>query len=148
MNLITTLTLSIGLMMSAFLHQDIPASAVPNEVKNAFKRAFVNPSDVEWEKKKRNYEADFELGDVDHSALFTAGGQLLMIKMELHQSQLPQVIQQKIIDDFPQYAIDDVEQVKTGEKIFYQVELDGPSRDRKVVYNSQGEIEKKFKYWD
>lgn len=148
MNLLSSALIILSFMASPFIDQDVPFSKLPNEVRNAFEREFQNPSDVEWEKKRNKYEVDFELGGVDHSALYTTKGQLLMIKMEMNEADLAPVIRQKIIDAFPEFRIDDVDQIKVGQQLLYQVELDGPSFDRKVVFDVDGEIEKKFKYWD
>lgn len=148
MKILASTILSLGMMAGSYMHQDVPVSKVPNEVKNAFKRNFNNPADVEWEKKKDRYEVEFDLGNVDHSALYTAEGELLMVKMELNEQDLSPVIRQKISDDFREFEIDDIDQIKTGDRLLYQVELDGPSGDRKVVFTAEGEIDKEFQYWD
>ena len=148
MNLLSSALILLSLAATSFIEQDVSPAKLPNEVRNAFELDFQNPSDVEWEKKRNKYEADFELGGVDHSALYTTKGELLMIKMEMRESDLAPVIRQKIIDAFPEFRIDDIDQIKVGKKLLYQVELDGPSFDRKVVFDKDGNIEKKFKYWD
>jgi len=148
MKIFTPTVLTIGILIGSFMNQDVPATKVPNEVKNAFERNFNNPTDVEWEMKGDRYEVDFDLGNVDHSALYTAVGELLMIKMELNEQDLSPVIRQRIIDDFREYKIDDIDQVKMGDRVLYQIALEGPSRDLKVVYNDKGGIEGNFEYWD
>ena len=71
-----------------------------------------------------------------------------MVKMALNEEDLPPVIRQRIIDDFRQFEIDDIDQVKTGDQVLYQIALDGPSRGQKVVYNVDGEVDDNFNYWD
>src|SRR5690606_35671265 len=91
-----------------------------------------DPADVSWKKTRTGYEVDFDLGNVDHSARYSSDGELLMVKMALNEQDLPPVIRQRIDDDFREFAIDGIAQVKTGDRLLIQVALDGPSEDRKV----------------
>lgn len=140
--------MTLGIMAGSFMHQDIPANKVPNEVNHAFSRNFNNPADVAWKKTETGYEVDFDLGNVDHSARYSSTGDLLMIKMALNEQDLPRVIRQKIIDDFREFKIEDIDQVKTADRLLFQVKLGGPSGDRKVVITAEGEIDQEFRYWD
>lgn len=78
MNYFAKTVLALTLAGCSLVDNDIPASKVPSIVKNAFAKEFSNPMDVEWEKKKKNYEVDFEMEEVDYSARFNPDGQLLM----------------------------------------------------------------------
>lgn len=148
MKLLASSVLAFSIMSCSLLDNDIPASKVPSVVKNAFEQQYNNPVDVEWEKKKRNYEVDFELENVDHAALFNPEGRLLMAKQDISETDLPTAITDRIAVDFPDHYIDDVDKVETGEKTLYQVELDGSVRDWKVVYTADGQETKDVKYWD
>lgn len=135
-------------MGSSLMAQDLPASRVPSAVTDAFAQEFTNPTDVDWEKEKKNFEVEFELEGVDHKALFSPEGKLLMTKRDLRERDLPTAISHKIAADYSRYTIDDVDQVTAEGKTYYQVELDGTFRDRKVVYTEDGQEEKNFKYWN
>jgi hypothetical protein len=148
MKILVSTVVSFGILVGSFIKQDVPVDKIPNEVKNAFARNFNNPSDVEWERKRDGYEVDFDLGNVDHAALYTAAGELLMIKMELNEQDLSPAISQRINEDFRGYKIDNIDQVKMGTRVLYQIALEGRSEDRKVVYNAKGELEDNFDYWD
>lgn len=147
MKYLTVSFLALLLMSCSLFDQDVPSSKVPSVVKNTLSTEFPDAYDIEWEKKKGDYEADFEIKDVDHSALFTAEGELLMSKMDIRSSELPEVVAEKIAQNYPDYHIDDVEKVDVKGQTLYQVELDGRPRDLDVVYTADGQEDKGFKYW-
>ena len=140
--------LAFFFMSCSLFGQDIRASKVPSEVKNTLSTEFPDADDIDWEKKKGDYEADFEIKDVDHSALFNAKGELLMSKMDIRSSELPAAVAEKISQDYVDYHIDDAEKVDVNGRTLYQVELDGRPRDLDVVYTADGQEDKNFKYWD
>jgi len=146
MNFLATIIASLAIVCGSIVIQDTPE--VPNAVMHAFTRNFDVPSDVTWKKANSGYEVDFNLADVAHSARYTADGELLMVKMALNDQDLPPVIRQRINDDFREFAIDGIAQVKTGDRLLFQVELDGCSENRKVVFNEDGKLEENFTYWD
>lgn len=139
-------TLAILAFLLAPIIQDV--REVPNAVKHAFTRNFDVPSEVAWKKNRRGYEVEFILADVAHAARYTADGELLMVKMALDEQDLPPLIQQRIADGFRQFAIDKVDQVKAGDRLFIQVALKSKSQNRKVVFTSDGEIDQTFPYWN
>jgi len=140
--------LSLSLVSCSLFDEDIPSSKVPSLVKNAFDQEYANPLDVEWEKKKDNYEVDFEIEQQDHSALFNKEGQLLMSKQDIREADLPAQIVSNISKDFPDHYIDDVDRIETAGKTLFQIELDGPPKEIKIVYSADGQVEENFKFWD
>jgi len=148
MKILAASILTLSVMGSSLMAQDIPASEVPQAVSNAFTQEYANPTDVEWEKKKKNFEVEFEVDGIDHKALYKADGQLLMAKKDLQEADLPQAVVQKITADYGDYEIDDVDELTVEGTTYYQVELDGTLRDRKVVYGADGQEARKVKFWD
>lgn len=147
MKILAASILTFG-MMGSLMAQDIPASQVPAAVTSAFTQEHSNPTDVDWEKKKKNFEVDFEVDGVDHKALYNAEGKLLMSKRDLREGDLPPAVTQKIAADYSGYTIDDVDELTVEGKTYYQVELDGTLRDRKLVFGEDGQEAKGVKYWD
>lgn len=148
MNYLAKTVLALTLAGCSLIDNDIPASKVPSVVKNAFAKEFSNPLDVEWEKKKKNYEVDFEMEEVDYSARFNPDGQLLMYKQDIGSADLPTAVTGRIAEEFPDRTFDDAEKVVKGSSTYYQVELDGQPRDTKAVYTSDGLQDKSIGYWD
>ena len=146
MNFLATIMATLALSVGSIILQDAPD--VPNAVKHAFTRNFDVPSEVTWQRTNSGYEVDFNLADVAHSARYTADGELLMVKMTLNEQNLPAVIGQRIADDFRQYQIDKIDQVKIADRLLIQVALKSNSQTRKVVFTSDGEIDSTFPYWN
>jgi hypothetical protein len=146
MNFFATVLTTSALFWGSMLLQDAPD--IPNAVKHAFTRHFDVPSEVTWKKIRSGYEVDFNLADVAHSARYTADGELLMVKMVLDEQDLPPVIGQRIIEDYRQFAVEEIYQIKAPDRVLFQVALSGPSEDRKVVFTQKGEVDDTFPYWN
>ena len=146
MNTLSTIMASFALLLGSILTQD--TLEVPNAVKNAFSQNFNNSAGADWKKISNGYEVDFDLGTVAHAARYTADGELLMVKMEMNEQDLPTVILQRIIDDFRQFEITDIDQIKVADRLLIQVALRGPSEDRKVVFTPDGKTDSTFPYWN
>lgn len=143
--------LSAAVMMMSFSllqERDISASDVPKSVMNTFNSTFPNANDVEWEKKGKEYEADFEVQNIDYSARFSSNGKLIMQKQDVLELDIPEAIGTAIQKDYEGYHIDDVERIEMDGKEYFQVELDGKMRDQKVVFSPDGNKANKVKYWD
>jgi hypothetical protein len=146
MNTLATIMVTLVLLLGAIINQD--TLEVPNAVKHAFTRNFDVPSEVVWEKTNNGYEVNFHLADVAHAARYTSIGELLMVKMALNKEDLPALIRQRIVDDFRQFEIDQVDQVKAADRLLIQVALKSSSQTRKAVFTPDGEVDDTFPYWD
>ena len=71
---------------------DIPEAKVPSVVLNSFKTDFPNATQVDWDKVKGNYVAEFEVETVDHEVKFSADGKKIMQKKDLIEASLPATI--------------------------------------------------------
>ena len=121
--------------------QDIPQEQVPSLVLNAFQSKFSNATDVEWEKKGDLFKVEFEIGSLDHDLWIDKTGNIKKHKEEFSKTNLPEAVNQKIKTEFSGYRIDDVDKIETDGKVFYQVELDGKSDDRDVLFSSDGSVQ-------
>ena len=148
MKLLASSILALSLAGCSLVDNDIPASKVPSVVKNAFEQQYADAVDVEWEKRKDNFEVDFEIANVDYAVLYNPEGQFLMAKKDIAETELPAPVAEKIALDHPDHYIDDVETIEVNGRVLYQVELEGSVRDRKVVYTADGQEETSFSYWD
>lgn len=140
--------LALSLAGCSLVDNDIPASKVPSVVKNAFEQQYTNAVDVEWEKRKNNFEVDFEIANADYAVLYNPEGQLLMAKRDIPETELPASVAEKIALDYPDHYIDDVETIEVDGRVLYQVELEGSVRDRKLVFTADGLEDSSFSYWN
>lgn len=86
------LTLATGAAFATTTPQNQP----PQAVLQAFQKAFPNAEDVDWELEGDRYEAEFEQGDMEQSATFSATGQLIETETEIAVSELPAAIRDYI----------------------------------------------------
>ncbi|WPP50725.1 PepSY-like domain-containing protein [Catalinimonas niigatensis] len=142
----------LGLLLSSYAlvscSQDIPASKVPSVVQNAFKMEFAEAVDVEWEKKNKEYEADFEVGTTDYTALFDASGKMLVYKQDIEINELPAEINTTLQKDFADYTLDDADKLVKDGETYFQVELEGGLMEKKEVFSPTGELREDIRYWD
>lgn len=145
---------SIGLVLFAFVLSScndgtVPAAKVPSVVKNTFEEAYGTNSKVEWKKKAQVYEAEAELGDNKELKMqIDNTGKLLQQKADLSFTELPPAVQVYITESFAAYNIDEVEAVQKGNRQYYQLELDGQGKDRRLVLTADGREENMLAYWD
>jgi len=123
--------------------QDIDKNQVPSAVKSAFMKAYPKATDVDWEMKGNNYEADFDLAKVDYKATYTSAGKAISVEKDIPNSQLPALIVKNIKAKYPKGRIDDVDLINTGGKISYKVDIEG-TPDVNVWYTADGKFVKEL----
>lgn len=127
--------------------QDISAHRVPSVVLNAFQQKFPKASDLEWERKGKNYEAEFEMNFRDHKVLLDSTGVVVLHKEEVSVNALPEAVKQAIRRDFPDYTIDDADRITSGAQVLLKVELEKGEEDRTVYFSESGkQVEPKVNY--
>lgn len=128
---------------------DIPEAKVPSVVLNSFKTDFPNATQVDWDKVKGNYVAEFEVETVDHEVKFSADGKKIMQKKDLIEASLPATIITSIKTNFSAYVLEEIEEVIKEGVTYYQVELDTKGKpDKKMVFSADGRETTTLPYWD
>src|SRR5690554_3060591 len=127
---------------------EIVSSQVPSIVKNTFKHQFPHAKNMEWEIANSDYEVDFEIRSVDHTALLDSSGNLLKYKYEIEETALPNKIKSFLELKYPQEKWEDHEHIKDGNSNYFQLKLDGFFNDKKLVVDSMGKELPNIKYWN
>ena len=130
----------IGLSLSTNA-QVIPQSQVPPVVLKAFQDKFASVSEVKWETKGELYKAEFKVDKRGHDVWIDKTGKITKTKEDFPKKDLPAAIQQQITSEFKAYKLDDADKIEMDGKVFYQVELDGTSDDRKVLFSADGKVQ-------
>lgn len=120
--------------------QEPPKSQVPSVVLNSFNNKFPSATGVEWEQKQGSYEAEFDIGRVEHKVLIDASGKIIRHKEEIEKKQLPEAIHATIGKQYASYRIDDIDKIESDGKVTYKVELKSSSGDRKVFFKEDGSV--------
>lgn len=127
--------------------QQLSVDKLPSLVQNSFKTQFPAAAAVEWEKKGEQYEAEFELNQLENTVLLDASGKVLMHKADLQVTELPAQVAQALQKDFPSHQIDDLEKVERDGQTLYQVELENTNGEETKVYTAQGTLSS-VSYWE
>ena len=119
--------------------QDIPDSKVPSVVLNAVKSKYPGAGDVDWEKKKDYYKAEFDIDKVEHTFHIDESGKVLQHKKEITLAELPAAAQENIKSSHAGFEIDDIAIIEKNGQTFYEVELEAKGqKDKKVYFDTQG----------
>lgn len=136
------LTLLFAVAISTSLlscSQDIPASKVPSVVLNTVQLKFPGSTSIEWEKKKSQYEAEFNIDSTEHNVFINENGEVIWYKTKIKETALPPQIISAITREQQGYTIDEIEKISTGDSTYYlvEVELKG-KKDKELLYASDG----------
>lgn len=129
--------------------QDVASKDVPQAVAAALSEKYPNASDLDWEMKGNNYEADFDVDRIDHKVVIDPSGKILMSKRDIMKGDLPQAVTAAIDKNYKGMRLDDMERIEKDGKTYYQVELDKRGQeDKKVVFSEDGQEVSDPAYWD
>lgn len=132
------LSVAATIISLAACSQDIPSSEVPSVVLNAVQSKHPGV-DVEWEKKKDVYEAEFKIGGVEYSLYIDANGKLLRKEQEIKNEELPAPVQSAIKTQHKDFVIDDAKRVEKDGQVYYKVELEAKGKkDIKLFFLPDG----------
>lgn len=141
--------LSIFLLLVSCKEEDDHAfTTVPSIVASTFQSNFQSTKALEWEMKNENFEAEFELASIEHSAVFNKKGELLKYKKEFSYSQLPKKIQKKLSDNFELHQLDKIEQIHINKKTYYQLEIEQSFTEVKKLFDENGNLINNIPVWD
>ena len=135
-------------LSSAACSQRLTAKDIPALVKNSVKARFPQAREVEWEKKKDLFEAEFIQGQQEHSVLLDATGTIRMIKQDIAATELPAAIAQVLEKNYAAYTLDDMDKIEKEGEVFYQVELEKGIREQHLVFGVNGQENTQLPYWD
>lgn len=127
---------------------DSPNVETPSVVLNTFQSEFPEAMDVEWEEINDEYEVEFEIKNIDHTAILSRDGNLIKYKYDILLSELPVPVKNTINTNYDLNEIDDTEILRIDGATYYQVEFEKNLLDNKVVFNATGEVNSEIKYLD
>ena len=138
-------TLVLTLVAAALLApaapaQKVAAANVPAAVLATFKQQFPAVKSVKWEKEGADYEAGFEMGKAEMSAVLTAAGVLKETETEMATSQLPLTVQKTLATNYKAYKITEAAKIVTAATgaTTYEAEISQAGKHRDVLFNADG----------
>ena len=125
---------------------DVTANEVPRAVLDVFEQMYPGAEVKGYAKEIEEGETLYEVSCVFEGrkidAVFKPDGNVKVIEEVITEQQLPEVVQQKISTEFPQYIVNIAEKMEKGEGTFYEVKISDSDENKhyEVVLSSAGEI--------
>lgn len=125
---------------SVTMAQDLNLSDVPDNMKDAFNKAYNKATDVEWEKEMDNYKVEFDLDNRDHEVWYSASGTVLNKEQEITEAELPQAVRDALKSKYAGYRVDDVEMIWQNNATTYEVELEKGQDEKHVTFDENAKV--------
>lgn len=135
----------ITIIITATTHfscaQELSQNDVPQKVVKAFSDKYPEAYDVEWEKKGRLYNVEFDYNHRELELWINEQGTIERTSEDLTQNDIPEIVYKTFMENHEGYRIEDIEKVTTNNKTVYKIEaedeydneftfvLDGKGRD-------------------
>ena len=99
---------------------------VPLVVKKALLQKFPKAKEIKWDKEGKNFEASFDLNNVDNSVLFSQDGKIVETEIEIKVSQLPKNALQYLNDNYKNQKVKEAAKIVTEKgNVIYEAEIKG-----------------------
>lgn len=134
--------IAAGLMISlAASAQKVKESEVPAIVKDAFNKAHKDAKDIKWEKEGANFEAEFETGDHEQSAVYDAAGRLVETELEISAEALPAAVKAYVAKNHRDAKIKEAAKITDAKGVVtYEAEIKG----KDLIFDSNGKFIKEI----
>lgn len=117
--LLTAMAIALVAVYS-FAGTDVPAA-----VKTKFASLYPTIKKAKWDKEDANYEAEFEMNEVETSVLFDAAGNVLETETEIKISELPKAVQDYCAKTWPGKKIAEASKIVDSKgTVTYEAEID------------------------
>lgn len=142
---------TFGLLAAALLlagsasAQKLKTAQVPAAVVAGFNQKFPQAKEVKWEKEDSHYEAGFEQGKQEMSALLSTDGTLVETETEIQVSQLPAEVRATLARQHKGVKIKEAAKIVaagTG-AVTYEAEIVQGGKTRDVLFDAAGREVKK-----
>lgn len=100
--IILPMLLTVAAVIPAYAG-DLPASAVPAPVREAFAAAFPQATSLEWDwdEDDQAYEVDARDGKREIEAVYTEAGRLIRSKVDVEAAAIPEAIKARALERHP-----------------------------------------------
>ncbi len=128
-------TAAFALIFGSAFAQKMKAADVPAPTKAKFTSLYPKAEGAKWEKEGANYEAEFELNEVETSAVFDATGNLVETEVEIKVSELPKAVTDYMAKNVAGSKIKEASKITDASgKITYEAE----ANKKDYIFDSEG----------
>ena len=123
--------------------QHLKEADVPDAVKTAFSQKYPSAK-AEWEKEGADYEAEFDLGNVESSVVFDAAGTFKELEQEIKTTELPQGVTDYCTKNFAGYALHEAAKITDASgKVMFEAEMKKGKEHFDALFDEKGNFVKK-----
>lgn len=110
----------------------------PDAVTTAFEKKYPAIKDVDWEKEDVNqFEAEFEINEVEYSAVFDKSGKFMEEEMEIKVADLPNSIVDYVGKNYPGKKIKEAAKITLANGTTnYEAQVGG----KDLIFDSNGQF--------
>ena len=128
------LVMRLGATFAAYAQKTPPAAVVA-----AFNQQFPGMKDVDWDREKNGeWEAEFEQGDTEMSANFSADGKWLETETEIAAGELPQAVRDYVKSNFGNKKIKEAAKIRKADgTTVYEAEVKGQGD---LIFDAEGKF--------
>ena len=124
--------------------QDLKEAQVPAAAKATFKKLHPDANVHEWDynKKTKQYEAEFVLKSIKYEAYFMSDGQWVGTERDIMKADLPQEVLAGLAKtEYAAWEIDDIEEHQSPEhKLFYEIEVEQGKQEVYLYFLPDGKL--------
>jgi len=131
-----------AMITSLTFAQKLNEKDVPTQVKTAFQKQYPNVKETKWEKENGNYEAEFEVKEIEYSVLMDAAGNILETENEIALNQLPNGVLAYINANYKGQKVKGAAKITDGNGVeTYEAEI----KEMDLIFDSNGKFIKELK---
>lgn len=110
---------------------------IPVEVQSKLEELHPGADDVAWEVEDGNYEAEFEVNDMDHEVIFDPMGKVLYSEKEIQPAELPQRVSSYLGEAYPGKKVSEASKsIDANGKVMYEAEV----RRDELLFDANGNL--------
>lgn len=126
------------ILMACNKSAQLDAVQVPDVVRTAFTNAYPSARSVDWSIEGEDYEVEFRDAGYEKEIVYDRNGIVLIVETDISFLALPQITQDYIGTNYPNYKIEDVERVESKNGRFYSVELARGDEEIELTFDEMG----------
>jgi len=131
--------LLITLFIGTACTQNVPVAA-----KAKLNALYPKAEKVKWDKEDANFEANFDLNNVEMSILLDAKGNLLETETELKKDDLPDAVKATLAKDFAGYKVEETAKIVRDGKTTFEADVKKGETKLDAIFNPDGTLFKKI----
>lgn len=120
------LVIVLSMLSLVSFGQKIKEKEVPQIIKKSLHEKYPNAKAVKWDKEKNNYEASFDVNQVDNSVLFNQDGTIVETEVAIQISKLPKTALVYINTHFKNQKVKEAAKIMNQKgTVTYEAEIAG-----------------------